>query len=128
MNLEALDISLLLDIAITIGIVILGGLGAYFKTNKVLQEKCTTFIAEAEELYKDTTKNGGLKFAWVVDRLYGIIPAPLRVIITRKMLETMVQNTFDSIQCYAKLQLDKLFNSYIDQEPKKGEVKPEITE
>lgn len=93
----------------TIAMVVLGAAAVYYNTNAKLKAKTTALIAQAEDTYKDATKAGGRKRSWVVDRLYALIPKPLRVIITRDMVETIVQNTFDEITKYAKLQLDKVF-------------------
>lgn len=93
----------------TIAMVVLGAAAVYYNANAKLKAKTTALIAQAEDTYKDTTKAGGLKRGWVVDRLYELIPIPLRVIITRDMIEAIVQNTFDEITKYAKLQLDKVF-------------------
>ena len=101
--------------------VVFGGLALYFKYSakaqakaKVAQEtisKVTAdaviFIKEAEEQYKDTTKAGGEKFKEVVNRLYGVVPQPLQGIITKKMVEEIVQSTFNEIEQYVQLQLDK---------------------
>ncbi|RPF41928.1 hypothetical protein EDD70_2988 [Hydrogenoanaerobacterium saccharovorans] len=93
----------------TIAMVVLGAAAVYYNTNAKLKAKTTALIAQAEDTYKDVTKAGGGKRSWVVDRLYALIPNPLRVIITRDMVETIVQNTFDEVTKYAKLQLDKAF-------------------
>lgn len=87
----------------------LGLAALYFKASGDLRAKTAALITEAEETYKDTAKAGGEKFAWVVDNLYALIPAPLRIIITRAMVERIVQSTFDAIAAYAKTQLDRIF-------------------
>ncbi len=88
---------------------LLGGCALYFNYNGRLKEKAASLIVQAEEAYKDVTKAGGQKFSWVVDTLYSMVPLVLRPLITRAFLEVLVQGVFDSVQEYAKIQLDRLF-------------------
>lgn len=106
------------DIIMLVIALVVGGFALYFKYNKNLATKATQFIAMAEEMYKDVTKAGGQKFEWVVDQLYSIIPAPLKILFTREMLSTLVQKTFDAIEQYAKLQLDKVSNAVLEKSEK----------
>lgn len=96
---------------------LLGGLALYVQYNKKVQEKiaeitakAVALIKEAEEIYKDTSKSGGAKKAWVVEQLYRLVPKPLNMIITKDMIDQMVESTFQEIENYAKQQLDK----YVD--------------
>lgn len=98
-----------------------GGLALYFKYStkaktkaKEVQEviaqitaQAVVYIAEAEKDYKDTTQSGGKKFEQVVNKLYDLVPDALHGIITKEMISEIVQSTFDEIQEYVKLQLDK---------------------
>jgi hypothetical protein len=88
----------------------LGFAALYFKVSTDLRAKTATLITEAEQTYKDTARAGGEKFAWVVDNLYAFLPAPLRLIVGRAMVEQMVQGTFDALAAYAKTQLDRIFD------------------
>lgn len=100
----------ILEIAKWIVIAILGGLALYAKTNQKLAElaaKAVIFIKEAELAYKDSTKSGGAKFEFVVNKLYTFVPAVLKPIITKDILEDITQRTFDQVEAYAKEQLDK---------------------
>lgn len=106
-----------MEIFKTIGLVILGGLALYVECNKKIQKtiaevtgKAVAFIKEAEELYKDTTKAGGKKKAWVVKQLYDLVPNPFNLIITEDMIDQIVESTFIEIEKYAKQQLDKQAN------------------
>ena len=94
-------------IIITILFVIAGFLASYFKTKTKLLSKVAEIIAEAEVVYKDFTKYGGVKFNYCVDFLYGLVPKILRCIITRPIIEKLVQNTFDSIIAFIEKELDK---------------------
>jgi len=115
------NLDMILQIALPLLAVILGALSAYFAENEKLQNGAIKYIAEAEEIYKDTTKAGGIKFAFVIDSLYNLVPAPLRIIITRNLIEGIVQSSFDSIEEYAKIQMDKAVNKYIEDENSKKE-------
>lgn len=103
-----MDFETLLNILSLIFMAIFGGLALWFKGNGTLSSLAAGFIAEAEALYKDVTKSGGEKFNWVVERLYGVLPSALRPFIPKSLVESVVQSTFDAIEKYAKLQLDKL--------------------
>lgn len=104
----------------TIATLVCGGLALYFKFStkaktkaKEVQElvakitaQAVVYIKVAEDTYKDTTKSGGKKFEEVVNKLYDLVPDALHTIITKEMIEEIVQSTFDEIEEYAKLQLD----------------------
>lgn len=107
-----MDIESLLRILMPILTIAFGALSAYLRTNEIIRNSSIKYITEAEEMYKDVTKAGGQKFAWVVDTLYNLVPQPLRVLVTRKCIEKIVQSTFDSIEEYAKTQLDKAIEKY----------------
>lgn len=98
----------------------LGGLSLYFKYSKKAQTKAkevqekiaeitanaVILIKQAEADYKDVTKAGGQKFNQVVDQLYSLVPDGFNKIITKNMIEEIVQSTFDQIEEYTKLKLD----------------------
>lgn len=109
-----MDIESLLRILMPILTIAFGALSAYLKTNDMLRNSSIKYITEAEEMYKDATKAGGQKFAWVVDTLYNLVPPPLRVVVTKKCIEKIAQSTFDGIQEYAKTQLDKAIEKYLN--------------
>lgn len=73
----------IIRIAVPILTLIFGALSAYFRARDKLRDSSIKYIAEAEELYKDSTKAGKEKFSWVVDALYDLIPAPLKMFITK---------------------------------------------
>lgn len=98
-----------LNIILLIISIIVGALTTYFKTNATLKEKTSQYINEAEKLHYDATNAGEEKFEYVVDKLYYLVPTVLKPIITRATISALVQNTFNSIQSYAKIQLDKMF-------------------
>lgn len=87
---------------------VLSALVLYFKANAGLRERAGELISEAEAAYRDTVKAGGLKHAYVVERLYSLIPFYLRPIITRSIVSHLVDNTFTYVDAYAKQQFNKL--------------------
>ena len=116
-----------LNILTTIVAVLFGGLSWYLKlsatgaklkktveeTLKEITTKAVEYIAEAEEAYVDATKAGGEKFEYVVDLLMKLIPDQLEVIITREMVENIVQSTFEAIEAYAQTALDEALKDKI---------------
>ncbi len=102
-----MNTEIILEIIKIVGYIILGGIALYLNTKSSLKEKASGYIAEAEEAYKDATNAGGIKFEYVVDKLYSIIPTALKVFFTRDMLSAIVQKAFDAVEAYAKTQLDK---------------------
>lgn len=115
-----MDLNTVLEYGKIIVMLVLGGLSLYFKYStkaqtkaKKVQEKiaeitanAVILIKQAEADYKDVTKAGGQKFNQVVDQLYSLVPDGFNRIITRDMIEEIVQSAFDQIEEYAKLKLD----------------------
>lgn len=110
-----MDINLetIMQVAVPLLTIIFGALSAYLRANNKLRDRSLKYIVEAEELYKDYTKAGGKKFSWVVETLYDLIPAPLKIIVTKKCIEKIVQSSFESIEEYAKMQLDAAAEKYL---------------
>lgn len=114
-----MDISQILELLQTILTIVLGGLVLYFKFStkaqtkaKQIQEKiaeitalAVVYIQEAENQYNDWT--GGDKFQYVVNQLYDLVPDTLHVIITRDMIEEIVQSTFNEVKKYMTAKLDQ---------------------
>ncbi len=109
-----IDLQKLLELIIPLLTVIFGALSVYLRTNEKIMNSSIKYITEAEEMYKDVSKSGGQKFSWVVDTLYNMVPRPLRVVITKKFVEKIVQGTFNSIEAYAKTQIDKAVDNYFE--------------
>lgn len=103
----------IIRIAVPILTLIFGALSAYFRARDKLRDSSIKYIAEAEELYKDSTKAGKEKFSWVVEALYDLIPAPLKMFITKKCIEKIVQSSFDAIEDYAKMQFEIAIEKYL---------------
>lgn len=114
-----MDLQAILSVLGTIGTVLLGALSIYLKTSAKAKTKAkeiadkigeitaqaVVFIANAEKEYKDWT--GGEKFTRVVDQLYALVPEGINMIITREMIEEIVQSTFDQIKEYTTAKMDE---------------------
>ncbi len=109
-----MDATMIMGIVKIVAYIILGGFALYFQTNSKLHKKVSAFIDEAEAAYADTSKAGGRKFNYVVDRLYKLVPIAMKPFITRNMLESLVQEAFNVIEGYAKQQLDNAVDKVID--------------
>jgi len=105
---------LILQILTAVGTVGFGFLVTYFKTKGKLGALVTDMIAYAEEMYKDTTGEGGKKKELVIETLYEYVPVALKPFITKAFVENLVQQTFESIQEYAVKQLDKVVDKAIE--------------
>lgn len=103
------------SIIVTIGLVVLGFISSYFKSRKDLVAKAGEWINIAEENYKSATKSGSEKMSFVVETLFNILPSPMRIFITKPMIEEIVQNVFDQAQEFANKQLDKVVDKIVDQ-------------
>lgn len=103
-----MDAKMIIDILQIAAFLVLGGLALYFKQNEKLKEHATKLIAEAEFEYKDTAKAGGQKHEYVVNNLYSMVPSPLKIIFTKDMVATIVDNAFLWVESYAKEQLDRV--------------------
>ena len=78
------------SIVVTALMVVFGFVTSYIKTKSKLIDKAGDFINKAEEDYKDVSKAGAYKFEWVVETLYGFVPAPMKMFITRQMVSEIV--------------------------------------
>lgn len=103
-----MNMEMVLNIGSMVLMVVFGGLALWFRGNQKLSGMAAALITEAEAVYKDTTKAGGEKFEWVVSSLYQALPGVIRPFLSRSLVESVVQATFDAVEGYAKLQLDKL--------------------
>ena len=110
----------ILTIIFNILFIVFGFLSIYLKTRTHIIEIAQEKITEAEKEYASVMKAGSLKQQFVVDFIYDKIPAPMKIIFTKETIRGLVQHTFDAIQNYAMLQLDKIFNK-----DKKEEAIPE---
>lgn len=109
-----MNFDLILNLILTCGVLLFGGFCVYVRQNVNLKAAAEKAIIAAENAYKDTTKAGGYKFKYAVNMVHSSLPAPLRLIISKDIVETVIQNTFNYMENYAKTQLDKLVDKTIN--------------
>ena len=114
-----MDINTIINIARIVVWVILGGLSLYFKKNSELNGAANDYISEAESVYKDTVKAGGMKHEYVVEKLYELVPWYMRGVFNKEVISQIVDRAFESIESYGKQQLDKAVDKLL---PKQEEV------
>lgn len=85
-----------------------GGLALWYRQNVAIRSKVAGLIAEAENRYSILSKSGAIKFEWVASRIYQMVPAALRLLIPRSLINTVIQATFDAMENYAGQQLERL--------------------
>ena len=85
----------------TVTTVAFSALSLWLHANRKLTAAAGEYIAMAEKEYSGVEKAGSIKFSWVVDQLYGLLPAPLRAVLPRSLVGAIVQTAFDAIETYA---------------------------
>ena len=108
-----MDNEMFIELLKIISYLILGGIALWFRENAKIKEKTSEMIAEAEDIYKDTVKAGGMKHQYVVEELYSLVPVYMRMIFTKETISGIVDRTFESIEQYGKMQLDKAVNKIL---------------
>lgn len=99
------------SIVMTVFMVVFGFLYSYIKTKTNLISKAGDFINKAEEDYKSVSKAGNIKFEYVTGVLYESIPTPMKMFITKPMVDEITQKVFDQIADFATKQLDKVVDN-----------------
>lgn len=99
---------------------LLGGLALYYQASAKLKGAVSGLISEAEALYNDAARAGGVKHAYVTEKLYRMLPVFLKPILTKAVISSIVDNAFASIQDYARQQLDKAVDKIISTPPDAG--------
>ena len=79
----------------------------YMSKRNDLIQVAENAILLAEEKYKDATNSGGEKFEYAVTLIYSAIPASIKFLFPRETVAKMLQTTFDRIEEYALMQLNK---------------------
>lgn len=87
--------------------IVFGFIVTYLKTKTDIIELAKEQINHAEIMYNEAHA-GEKKMDFVVKYIYKFIPAPMRFIFTEEAIQSIAQNVFDSIEAYAKTQLDKI--------------------
>ncbi len=96
----------ILDILLAILTLIVWGVATYFKDSSRLFSQATTFIQEAEKAYP-AVHSGNMKMRYVVGRLYGLVPPPMRPFIPECLIQSLAQKIFDQVAAYAQAQIEK---------------------
>ena len=113
-----MDYSVIVRYIVYLCVLIFGGLALWYQGNAKVSGRVAALIRRAEELYSDLANAGGVKFEWVVGQLYNLLPLAIRPFVPRSLVEQVVQTTFDAIEGYARMQLDKLTGG--DREMRQG--------
>ena len=73
---------------------------AYLKAKGEVTEEAAHQIAVAEEAFATVEKAGAKKMQYCIDALYDMIPAPVKLFLTREMIGEIVQKVFDQVEKY----------------------------
>jgi hypothetical protein len=95
---------------------------SYFKTSSVFRGFIAQLISDAEWVFSDVEKAGKQKMDWVIEKLYGYIPAVLRPLFPSGKLEEIVQMVFDRVKDFADLQVEKLKAAYEKEKAEREET------
>ncbi len=77
--------------------------GYYFYIRSKLAKAAAGAVNDAEK----EDKTGAEKLQIAVDQVYALVPAVLKPIISRDIVQGLVQAAFDKIEEYAKKQIEK---------------------
>jgi hypothetical protein len=72
----------------------------YFKDKRTLLKMMLGLVAEAEEKFGNGT--GTIKYSYVVSQIYGRAPPFLKMFLTEKMIDTLIETAVNELQ--AKLE------------------------
>jgi len=89
-------------------ILVLTYLVSYLFTKIKITEKVSTVINKAEIEYKNAQKAGNQKMDFAIDLLYSYVPVYLKPFVTKELIRTLIQKTFDEAEEYVNSQLDKV--------------------
>ena len=90
---------------------------AYLKAKGEVTEEAAHQIAVAEEAYAAMEKAGEKKMQFCIDALYDLIPAPVKLFLTREMIGEIVQRVFDNVEKYKDAWIDKAASELIGNLP-----------
>lgn len=92
-------------------------ISAYLKAKGVVTEEAAHQIAVAEEVFATVEKAGEKKMQYCIDALYDLIPAPVKLFLTREMIGEIVQRVFDNVEKYKDAWIDKAASELIGKLP-----------
>lgn len=98
----------------TVLIVIFGYFVSYLKTKNNLLDEAKNAVNYAEKEYEDTMNAGSEKMSWAIDYLYGLVPTIIKPLITKDVLQSIIQTVFDGMKMFADYQLDKIIDKNTD--------------
>ena len=78
-------------------------LGYYQYIKKRIEQEALNSINKAEE----TDKIGEEKMQDAIERVYGMIRAVAKPVISNEMVELVIQRVFDEVEEYARKQIEK---------------------
>ena len=88
----------IINIALIVLSVVLAGATYYLDVKKKIVEQAGAEIANAQ----DATTDNAERMAYVVAQLKKLVPAPLRMVFTDKVIKSLAQAAFDKVKEYAK--------------------------
>lgn len=92
-----MDKSAVLNIVLVVLCAGVYGVQLYFKTRGSVFESATQLISQIES----SGLIGADKMAYVVSKLFAMIPVPLKTIFTEKRLQELAQEVFENMKQYA---------------------------
>ena len=92
---------------------------AYLKAKGEVTEEAAHQIAVAEEAFSTVEKAGAQKMQYCIDALYDMIPAPVKLFLTREMIGEIVQKVFDQVEKYKDVWIQSAAESILGV-PKEG--------
>ena len=116
-----MDKTLLINIILFAVLFVLGAVArfiiAYLKAKGEITEEAAHQIAVAEEAFATMEKAGEKKMQYCIDALYDLIPAPVKLFLTREMIGEIVQRVFDNVEKYKEAWIDKAASELIGNLP-----------
>ena len=116
-----MDKTLLINIIWFVVLFVLGAVArfitAYLKAKGVVTEEAAHQIAVAEEAFATMEKAGEKKMQYCIDALYDLIPAPVKLFLTREMIGEIVQKVFDQVEKYKDVWIEAAAESIIGKLP-----------
>lgn len=87
----------ILSIVIIALVVIISIVSLFYSIKKLgLRIVAIKFIVEAERIFQN--KKGSVKFNYVVDKIYEMIPKFLQIFVTKVLLINFIQKVFDEVK------------------------------
>lgn len=101
-----MTIAQIVNIILGVLSVVISFIGYYFYIRQKVSQAATNAVNDAEQ----DGKTGKEKLQAATEQVYAIIPAVMKPIIPRTVVEGLVQAAFDKIEEYANKQVKKKFD------------------